>query len=101
MKKQFKGIKWLNNNPYFLFFDLNDRKIEKIEAKGVFDIRITEEKKCNGYYDLIKKNYVQCENFFNNKSEGIKQCDICKKNQNFSLVYHVLENLVRLKQKKQ
>ena len=85
MLKQFKGIKWLNNIPYFLFFDLNSRKMEKMEASGFVNIIRTDIRKCNGYYDLLERSYVPCVNFDKELSLQASQCEDCKKLSSFEL----------------
>mgnify|MGYP004540715331 CR=1 FL=1 len=78
MKKQFKGIKWIKNNPYFLLYDFNNKNMEIRKAIGKVSITKTNIKKCNGYYDLLNRKYVPCKNFDNEFKKECHQCKLCK-----------------------
>lgn len=84
MLKQFKGIKWVKGNPYYLLFDINKKKLEYVLVSGTVDITLCDKKRCNGYYDLIGRKYVQCPNFFNDQSKFVKQCEVCINKSGFS-----------------
>ena len=84
MIKQFKGIKWMNNIPYFLLYDINNKKMETKKAEGSIFIKQKKDKRCNGYYDLLKRTYIPCENFYPLEEKDGKQCGECKKLSGFS-----------------
>ncbi len=84
MRRQFKGIKWLKNSPYFLLYDFYNKNMEIKKAIGNVSIKKTSIKRCNGYYDLLKRKYIPCKNFDNKIEEECYQCEICKELSGFS-----------------
>lgn len=82
MKRQFKGIKWIKNEPYFLLFDTDKKKMEIKKSIGYIKIKITDERKCNGYYDLLARKYKPCIKIDVEISET-HQCDYCKNQSGF------------------
>ncbi len=79
MKVQFKGIKWINNIPNYLLYDFNSQKLILKRVEGKINIVNSNKKICNGYYDLIKRQYKPCINFNQNNSIDVHQCDNCRK----------------------
>lgn len=75
MLKQFKGIKWINNVPRLLLYNLETKQMELKNINNNISIKKTNQKICNGYYDLLKREYKKC----NNLCENEKTCDECKK----------------------
>lgn len=84
-KKQFLGIKWMNNKPEMLLYDNKLKKFESKECKGSISIQKTDEKRCRGYYDLEIKKNVPCRNYIDLSNTNFSQCVECQKNSGFDL----------------
>lgn len=84
MLKQFKGLKWINNIPCFLLFDLNSKKIEIKKIGKNVNITKTNKRLCNGYYDLLNRKYVVCKNLEELSETENNQCNCCKELSGFS-----------------
>ena len=79
MRVQFKGIKWINNIPNFLLYDYNNKKMIYKRVEGNVNIINTNIKKCNGYYDLLKREYVACNSINKDFEKAFHQCEDCRK----------------------
>lgn len=79
MKAQLIGIKWINNIPNILLYDFVNSKMIYKKIGNHINIINTNIKKCKGYYDLQKREYIPCQNFSKDFDNSIHQCEDCRK----------------------
>lgn len=84
MKVQFKGIKWINNTPLFLLYDIENKKNFYEKIKRNIYLTKYDKKYCVGYYDLLKHDYFGCD-LIHDVEKSKSQCSLCKNVTGFNM----------------
>lgn len=77
MKKQFLGIKWNDETPTLRLYNKELNIIEYVNVPSYLEILRTEEKRCQGYFDLETKEYNYCKKFADMSISKYSSCVNC------------------------
>ncbi len=82
--KQFVTLTWEDSIPQIKLYNSESTKMEKIDVRGILNIKRHNEKYCKGYYDLIKRTHFPCITFPTSLDSKYSQCKQCEALSGFS-----------------